>query len=72
VLFAVFALIVVRGNTATSQVIFTTYVQEKQGDPTRMTTQGKEYGTFFKVNGHWRYKTRQIAGGSEPPAGWKD
>ena len=45
---------------------------KEQGDPTKMTTQGKEYGTFVKVNGQWRYKTRQIAGGSEPPAGWKD
>jgi hypothetical protein len=65
-------LIVVHGDTATSQVVFTEYVQEKQGDPTKMTTQGKEYGTFVKVNGQWRYKTRQIAGGSEPPAGWKE
>jgi hypothetical protein len=65
-------LIVVHGDTATSQVVFTEYVQEKQGDPTKMTTQGKEYGTFVKVKGQWRYKTRQIAGGSEPPAGWKE
>jgi hypothetical protein len=34
--------------------------------------QGKEYGTFVKVKGQWRYKTGQIAGGSEPPAGWKE
>ncbi len=59
-------LITVHGDTATSQVIFTEYVQEKQGDPTKMTTQGKEYSTFVKVKGQWRYKTRQIAGGSEP------
>jgi hypothetical protein len=65
-------LIVVHGNTATSQIIFTEYVQEKQGDPTKMTTQGKEYGTFVRVNGQWRYKTRQISGGSEPPADWKE
>lgn len=36
------ALIIVRGDTATSQVIFTEYRPEKQGDPMRMTTQGKE------------------------------
>jgi hypothetical protein len=24
------------------------------------------------VKGQWLYKTRQIAGGSEPPAGWKE
>jgi len=65
-------LIVVHGNTATSQVVFSEYVQEKQGDPVTMRTQGKEYGTFVKINGQWRYKTRQIAGGSEPPADWKE
>ncbi|MEO6186439.1 MAG: nuclear transport factor 2 family protein [Steroidobacteraceae bacterium] len=66
------ALIVVHGETATSQVIFTEYRPEKKGDPMKMTTQGKEYGTWVKVKGQWLYKTRQIAGGSEPPAGWKE
>lgn len=65
-------LIVVRGNTATSQVIFTEYRQEKAGDPMKMTTQGKEYAIWTKVNGQWLYKQRQIAGGSEPPADWKE
>jgi hypothetical protein len=66
------ALIIVRGDTATSQVIFTEYRPEKKGDPMKMTTQGKEYATWVKVKGQWLYKTRQIAGGSEPPAGWKE
>jgi hypothetical protein len=69
-------LIIVHGNTATSQVIFTEYREQKTGDPPKssmqMTTQGKEYATWVKVNGKWLYKTRQIAGGSEPPAGWKE
>ena len=69
-------LIIVRGNTATSQVIFTEYREQKTGDPPRstmqMTTQGKEYATWVKVDGKWLYKTRQIAGGSQPPDGWKD
>jgi hypothetical protein len=65
-------LIIVRGDTATSQVIFTEYRQEKAGEPMRMTTQGKEYATWVKVNGQWLYKTRQIASGSNPPEGWKD
>lgn len=65
-------LIIVRGNTATSQVIFTEYRQEKVGEPMKMTTQGKEYATWVKVNGQWLYKTRQIASGSNPPEGWKD
>lgn len=66
------ALIVVHGDTATSQVIFTEYRPEKKGDPMKMTTQGKEYATWVKVKGQWLYKTRQIAGGSQPPDGWKE
>ena len=62
----------VHGDTATSQVIFTEYRQEKVGDPMKFTTQGKEYATWVKVKGQWLYKTRQIASGSNPPEGWKD
>jgi SnoaL-like domain len=65
-------LVIVHGDTATSQVIFTEYRQEKVGDPMKMTTQGKEYATWVKVNGQWLYKTRQIASGSNPPEGWKE
>jgi hypothetical protein len=65
-------LIIVHGDTATSQVIFTEYRQEKVGDPMKFTTQGKEYATWIKVNGQWLYKTRQIASGSNPPEGWKE
>ena len=65
-------LIIVHGDTATSQVIFTEYRQEKLGDPMKMTTQGKEYATWVKVKGQWLYKTRQIASGSNPPEGWKE
>ena len=65
-------LIVVHGNTATSQVIFTEYRPEKKGDPMRMTVQGKEFATWTKVKGQWLYKTRQVVGGTEPPAGWKE
>ena len=65
-------LIIVHGDTATSQVIFTEYRQEKVGDPMKMTTQGKEYATWVKVKDQWLYKTRQIASGSNPPEGWKE
>lgn len=65
-------LIVVHGNTATSQLIFTEFLMDKQGDVPRIRTQGREYATFVKVNGQWRYKTRQIMGGNEPPQGWKE
>ena len=65
-------LIVVHGATATAQLVYTEYVIEKQGDPVKVITQGKEYSTFVKVDGHWRYKTRQIRGGTELPEGWKE
>ena len=65
-------LIAVHGKTATAQLVFTEYVIEKQGEPVKVITQGKEYGTFVKIDGHWRYKTRQIKGGTELPDGWKE
>lgn len=65
-------LIVVHGDTATSQVIFTEYVIQNQGDPLEVTTQGREYATFVKTSDGWRYKTRQIVGGDDIPEGWKE
>jgi ketosteroid isomerase-like protein len=65
-------LIIVHGDTATAQLIFTEFLIQKQGDPPRVTTQGREYATFVKANGQWRYRTRQIKGGTEPPEGWKE
>ncbi len=64
-------LIVVHGDTATAQLVFTEYLMEKQGDTPRIRAQGREYSTFVRVDGQWRYKTRQIKGGTEPPEGWK-
>jgi hypothetical protein len=65
-------LIIVHGDRATSQLIFTEYLMDKQGDAPHIRTQGREYATFVKVNGQWRYKTRQIQGGMKPPDGWKE
>ena len=65
-------LIVVHGSSATSQVIFTEFLIDKQGEAPHIRTQGREYATFVKVSGQWRYKTRQIKGGTEPPDGWKE
>jgi len=65
-------LIIVHGDTATSQLTFTEYLIDKQGEAPHITTQGREYATFTKVGGKWRYRTRQIKGGTEPPAGWKE
>ncbi len=65
-------LIVVHGDTASAQLIFTEFVVAKPGAAPRIRTQGREYATFVKVHGAWRYKTRQIEGGTEPPKGWKE
>ena len=65
-------LIVVHGERATAELIFTEYLMQKQGDTPRIRTQGREYATFVKVKGQWRYKTRQIMGGTRPPENWKE
>lgn len=65
-------LIVVHGNTATAELIFTEYLTDKQGEVPHVRAQGREYATFVKTHGQWRYKTRQIKGGTEPPEGWKE
>ena len=64
-------LIVVDGNTASAELVFTEFEIEKQGDAPKVTVQGKEYARFTKIKGIWRYTVRQIKGGTEPPAGWK-
>ncbi len=65
-------LIIVHGDTATSELTFTEYLIQKQGDAPTIRTQGREYSTFVRTKGQWRYKTRQIKGGTEPPDGWKE
>ncbi len=65
-------LIVVHGDTATSELIFTEFIMDNPRDVPKIRTQGREYATFVKVKGHWRYQSRHIMGGNEPPDGWKE
>ena len=67
-------LIIVHGDTATSEVVFTEYrTQQVDCKPKLVfTTQGKEFATWAKVKGQWLYKSRQITGDSSPPEGWKE
>jgi hypothetical protein len=67
-------LIIVHGDTATSEVVFTEYrTQQVDCKPKLVfTTQGKEFATWVKVKGQWLYKSRQITGDSNPPDGWKE
>ena len=64
-------LIVVDGNTASAELVFTEFVIEKQGEAPKVIVQGKEYARFAKVKGIWRYSHRQIMSGTQPPPGWK-
>lgn len=64
-------LITVDGDTATAQLVWTENVVQKERDPVHQPFQGREYSTFVKVGGKWFYKTRELKGGSEPPAGWR-
>jgi hypothetical protein len=67
-------LIIVHGDTATSEVVFTEYRTQQVDGKAKLvfTTQGKEFATWVKVNGKWLYKTRQITSDSSPPEGWKE
>ncbi len=65
-------LIVVHGAKATAQLIYTEFLVDKEGDAPHSRSQGREYATFVKANGKWRYKTREITGGIKPPEGWKE
>ena len=64
--------ITVHGQTATAQLIFTEIVMDTASAPPRLLTQGREYDNLVKVKGEWRFKKRQIAAGTTPPAGWKN
>jgi hypothetical protein len=63
-------IIVVRGDTATVQLIFTEVLVEKPQSPPRILVQGREYDELVRANGQWLFKKRQVVGGSTPPTGW--
>jgi hypothetical protein len=63
-------LIVVHGDTATAQLVFTEVVVDKQGDPPRILIQGREFDHLAKQHGQWRIAKRQIMGAADKPADW--
>ena len=63
-------LIVVHGDTATAQLVFTEVIVEKQGDPPRILTQGREFDHLAKEHDEWRISKRQIVGSADRPADW--
>ena len=64
-------LVVVNGNTAAAQLIWSEHMKANTTDPTQIVNQGRDYSTFAKVNGEWKFKTRHVTVGTEPPKGWK-
>jgi len=63
-------LIVVHGDTATAQLVFTEVVVDKQGDPPRILTQGREFDHLARQHGQWLISKRQIMGAADKPADW--
>ena len=63
-------LIVLHGDTATAQLVFTEVVIDKQGDPPRILTQGREFDHLIRLKGHWLISKRQITGPADKPADW--
>ena len=63
-------LIALHGDTATAQLVFTEVVIDKQGDPPRILTQGREFDHLVKQKGQWRISKRQIMGAADKPADW--
>ena len=65
-------LITVKGDTARAKLVWTENVMQKESGEIQLRAQGREYSTFVKKDGKWKYLTRVIKGGTEPPDGWKD
>jgi ketosteroid isomerase-like protein len=63
-------LIVVHGDTATAQLVFTETVVDKQGDAPRILTQGREFDHLARHNGQWLISKRQITGPADRPDDW--
>lgn len=63
-------LVSVHGDTATAQLVFTEVVIDKQGDPPRILTQGREFDHLVRQNGEWLISKRQIMGAADKPADW--
>ena len=63
-------LISVHGGTATAQLVFTETVVDKQGDPPRVLTQGREFDRLVKLKGRWLISKREILGPNAKPDDW--
>jgi SnoaL-like domain len=53
-------IIVVNGNTASADTLWTGLNSPNKADPPQFVEQGTEHGELVKVNGHWLFKLRVI------------
>jgi hypothetical protein len=53
-------LIVINGNTATAETLWTGLNSPNKADPPQFVEQGTERDDLVKVNGHWLFKLRVI------------
>jgi len=65
-------LVTVHGDTATARLVFTETITDKQGQPPRILTQGREFDHLVKRKGRWLLASRQIMGANGVPEGWQD
>jgi hypothetical protein len=65
-------LVTVHGDAATARLVFTETITDKQGQPPRILTQGREFDHLVKRNGRWLIASRQIMGANGIPEGWRD
>jgi hypothetical protein len=65
-------LVTVHGQTATARLVFTETITDKQGQPPRILTQGREFDHLVKRGGRWLLSSRQIMGANGIPEGWQD
>ena len=63
-------LVIVHGDTATAQVIFTEVLVDTPGATPHLLTQGREYDKLVKIKGQWKFRSRQIMAGTQEPDGW--
>jgi hypothetical protein len=65
-------LVTVHGDSATARLVFTETITDKQGEPPRILTQGREFDHLVRRGDRWLIASRQIMGANGIPEGWQD
>ena len=56
-------LVVVCGDTAAAQLIWSEHMKANATEPTQIVNQGRDNITLIKVDGEWKFKTRHVTVG---------